>query len=73
VEAALEAALACCISSIRSMLRTRRKEGRGSVMEMIVAAEANRGLRPRRVLSMRARAVTGESLSARASEMNFWR
>jgi hypothetical protein len=36
VDAALEAVLACCISSIRSMLRTRRNKGSGSVMEMMV-------------------------------------
>ena len=53
VVASLEAALAYCISSIRSMLRMRRKEGRGSVMEMTVAAEANCGPSPRSVLSMR--------------------
>jgi hypothetical protein len=71
VDAALAAALDCCISSMRSMLRARRKEGSGSVMEMMVAADANRGPRPRSVLRTRARLETGESLSARESESCF--
>jgi hypothetical protein len=58
---------------MRSMLRTRMKVGSGSVMEITVAAEENRGPRPRRVLRTSARAETGESLSARASESCFWR
>jgi hypothetical protein len=42
------------------MLRTWRNEGRGSIMEMMVAAEAKRGLRPRGVLRMRVWVKTGE-------------
>jgi hypothetical protein len=68
---AVVAALAYCISSIRSMLRTRRKVGSGSVMEIIVDAEEKRGARPHRVLRMSARSDTGESFSERASAIFF--
>jgi hypothetical protein len=71
VETALVAALACCISSIGSMARTRRKVGSGSVMEMTVATEENRGSSPRRVLRMRARSLMGDSFSARESAICF--
>jgi hypothetical protein len=38
VLAALEAASAYCISFMRSMLRVRRKEGSGSIMEVTMEA-----------------------------------
>jgi hypothetical protein len=57
---------------MRSMLRTRRKVGSGSVMEITVAADENRGPRPRRVLRMSARSETAESFSERASAIFFW-
>jgi hypothetical protein len=62
VDTVLEAALACCISSTRSMLCALTKVGNGSFMEMTVAAEANRGQSPRRVLSTSTQLETGESL-----------
>jgi hypothetical protein len=72
VEAAVVVAFACCISSMRSMLRTRRKVGSGSVMEMTVAAEEKRGARPRGVLRTSVRSDTGEWFSERASAIFFW-
>jgi hypothetical protein len=56
---------------MRSMLRTQRNDGSGSIMEMTVAAAVNQGSRPQRVLRTRARAETGESLSVRASASCF--
>jgi hypothetical protein len=66
-------ALACCISSMRSMLRTRRNDNIESVMEMMVAAVAKRGPRPWRVLRTRARAETRDSLLTSVLVSCFWR
>jgi hypothetical protein len=57
---------------MRSILRTRRKVGSGSVMEITVAADENRGPRPRRVLRTSARSKMAESFSERASAIFFW-
>jgi hypothetical protein len=57
---------------MRSMLRTRRKVGSGSVIEITVAADENRGPRLRRVLRTSARSETVESFSERASTIFFW-
>jgi hypothetical protein len=57
---------------MRSMLRTWRKVGSGSVIEIMVAADENRGPRPRRVLRTSARSETVESFSERASVIFFW-
>jgi hypothetical protein len=67
----LEAVLACRISSMSSMERTRIKVGSGSVMEMTVAVEMNQGPSPRRVLRTRVRSLMGESFSARESAICF--
>jgi hypothetical protein len=55
----------------KRMLRTRRKVGSGSIMEITVAAYENRGPRPRRVLRTSARSEMAESFSERASAIFF--
>jgi hypothetical protein len=63
VEAAVASEFICCISSMSSIPQMRRKLGSGLVMEMTVAADVKRGLRPRRVLRTIAQSETWESLS----------